>query len=264
MFDAHCHLDDERFADDLTAVLARARTAGVQSFISAGYSPERWRRQSTIATQEEGVYVAYGIHPWHVSAHMDEPSSVMLAALDACLSDDVYIKPVGIGEIGLDRSHYVEEASYPLQVEVFRAQLALAREKDLPVVIHAVKTHADVLSFLKKDGVPKRGGQIHAFSASIEIAREYVKLGMSLSFGGAVTRPHAKRARTAAYEIPGEMLLCETDAPDMTPPGFPHRRNEPTSLPLVLQSIAELREIPLEEAVALTSQNTKHLFAIED
>lgn len=272
MLDAHCHLDDPRFDADREHVMDTARRAGVSGFIVAGVSPARWQAQSELARSHPDVYVTYGVHPWEVAQAEPDRVAPMLQELADVLSPSAspgtraLARPVALGETGLDRSRRVPPDSEDRQVSAFRAQLDLARGHDLPVVLHVVHAHGKVLEILKHDGVPGRGGMVHAFSASTEVAAAYMKLGFYLSFGGAVTWERAKLAKAAARATDARLLLCETDAPDLAPAdpgaGSPLARNDPANLLKILTALAALRETTVEVLAEATSANARRLFAL--
>jgi TatD DNase family protein len=147
-------------------------------------------------------------------------------------------------------------------VEFFRAQLALAKDRDLPVVLHIVGAHAQALDILRKDGLPSRGGLVHSYSGPADAVSEYIELGLHLSFSGSITWPGARKAPLAVRATPPSRLLIETDSPDQTPE--PHRpgRNEPAYLLQILDRVASLRGVPREELATLTTKNAHHLFEI--
>ncbi|MCB9641627.1 MAG: TatD family hydrolase [Myxococcales bacterium] len=264
MFDAHCHLDDPRLDTSREQILQRAWDAGLEGMILAGVDPQGWSRQAELAARYPGrLFVTYGVHPWIAAAAEKEALQEMLAQLEQTLASQREADwLVGLGEIGLDRSRRVAPESFAQQEDAFRAQLAMAREASLPVVLHVVQAHEQALSWLRKDGVPARGGMVHAFSGSLEVAKAYAGLGLFLSFGGGVTSPQAKKQRRAAQLIDEAWLLCETDAPDMLP--FSKRglveQNEPAFLEIVLEELAFLRGVTLQHVKTLTAQNTKRLF----
>lgn len=266
MIDAHCHLDDPRLETVITEVLQRGREAGVKAFVTAGVSSARWRLQREIAMAHKDVFVAYGLHPWEVasldSTHLQNELKALATCLEEALTASGNLRPVALGECGLDRSSRVDEGSFGLQVEALREQLALARELELPVVLHVVKAHGKMLSLLKEDGAPSRGGLVHAFSGSLEVAQAYVKEGLMISFGGMVTRPNAKKAREAAASLGCEWLLTETDAPDMLPHSIKAAYNEPALMRNVLVSLASLRGTDVASISLQTSENAQRLFGI--
>ncbi|MCA9540423.1 MAG: TatD family hydrolase, partial [Myxococcales bacterium] len=248
-------LDSPAFDADRAAVLARARAAGVGGFVLAGVEPAAFAGQRTLAAREPGMVWTAGLHP-QVAAELDAPARK--AALDALPAAFVGANPArAVGETGLDR-HFVPKATLPGQTEVFRAQLAFARERNLPVVLHIVGAHGPALDVLRRDGLPAAGGMVHSFGGNAELVREYVALGLHLSFAGPVARAHAPRLHEAARATPADRLLIETDAPDQSPPDLP-RRNEPAVVRAVAAAVAALRG---EDPVALLKRAARNLEAL--
>ncbi|MBI2566538.1 MAG: TatD family hydrolase [Candidatus Schekmanbacteria bacterium] len=264
MLDAHCHLDDPRFADDLDEVLARARAAGVRRFVVAGVGPARWPRQCQLAENCADISVTFGMHPWLAAQSTPAELEQAIAGLVSRIRGAGMKTPVGIGEIGLDRSPRVPADSQARQRFAFRMQLDAARSLDLPVVLHVVRAHDTVLEILGADGAPTRGGMVHGFSASPEIAEAYQRLGFHISLGGAITAPNARKVRAAAARVREHLLLCETDSPDGAPYGSGGRRNEPANLPEIVRVLADLRDTSPEHIASLTYTNARSLFLLEN
>jgi TatD DNase family protein len=260
MFDSHCHLHDDRIRGDCATLLADARQSGVRGFLLAGVSPDGWIEEDRIARQNDDVFVSYGVHPQLVGA---APLMPMVRALDQELRAPTLRKPVAIGEIGLDGYTKERRAALSQQTEAFRAQLALARDHDLPVILHILKTHEEALHVLKKDGLPKGGGVVHSYSGSEALLAHYLPLGLHISLAGSVTFKTAVKAPAVARAVPKERLLVETDAPDQTPE--PHRpaRNEPRYLRSIVEAIARLRGEDPDALAAYTEQNARRLFRID-
>lgn len=259
MFDAHCHLDAAAFDADRGAALERARAAGVRGMVVAGVDPAGWRRQSRLARAHGDVHVAYGLHPWTAAATDDGLVDDLLAALaDALISPDLE-RPVALGELGLDRSSRAARDSAPRQELIFRAQLAIARERDLPVVLHIVRAHGRAIDLLAADGLPRARGHVHAYSGSPELVARYVALGLSISFSAAVARAASARA---ARLVPAERLLVETDAPDQPSPARAGTRNEPAFLDEIVCALAAARDAAPADIAALTERNARALFGL--
>lgn len=224
-FDAHTHLDTH--ADPLAAA-ARAREAGVQSWVIAGADPSRWAEVARVAEATGGVAIL-GLHPWWVGE--DWRRWVEQLAVTPALR--------GVGETGLDRPRAVDERAWSAQIEACRAQLALARERSLPVVFHCVRAWAALRELIRADGLPAAGGMVHAWGGSAEEAREAVRLGLHLSFGTDLVRRPSGRLAEAARAVPGERLLVETDCPDRPVGG--RAQGEPADLHVVAEVIAGVR-----------------------
>jgi len=257
VFDAHNHLD---LSPDPVGDWATARDVGLTGALVAGVDPDGWAEQARLARACPELRLAYGIHPWRAA---DLPLETTLAALEEAVTqglDDQF--PVALGELGLDRSRRVPPGSEAAQEQAFRAQLALARDHDLPVVLHIVRHHGRALSLLRSDGLPEAGGMVHAFSGSLDMAQAYLDLGLYLSFSPMITRSSARRARAALVHTPAARVLLETDAPDQypqdrLPPG------SPAHLPEVVAVAASLRgELPAALA-ARCSSNARALFLRE-
>lgn len=256
--DAHAHLDDAAFDADRAEVLARASAVGVTGHVCAGVDPASWARQRSLAREVRSVVWTAGLHPC-VAATASTAAAV--AALEAL--PDAFTGPfaaVAIGETGLD-TRFCERETLDAQLVVFRSSLAVARALDRPVVLHlnGKGTHARGLALLRADGLPRAGGMVHACSASAEAVADYLALGLFISFAGTVCRPEARRVHEAARRVPGERLLAETDAPDLSPPGAP-RRNEPAALWRIGCALAALRNEPTELVLDRSAAACRELF----
>jgi TatD DNase family protein len=254
--DAHCHLDVARFDADRAAVMACAAAQGITGYLVAGVDPEGWLRQRRLAAAHRSVAWTAGLHPVSVAQMDAEDRERALAALPQCFTGDT--PAIGVGETGLDR-RFADPETVPIQVEVLRAHLALARDADLPVVLHVVSAHGQTLDVLRRDGLPAAGGMVHSYSGSADLVAEYVALGLSISFSGNVVRPTAKKVRKAVSAVPRDRLLVETDAPDQSPVGR-GVRNEPTTLLEVACCVAALRGGAADEILTLSRRNLERIF----
>jgi len=249
--DSHVHLDDASFDADRDAVIDRARMAGVGLQIIPGVDAASWPRIRALCTPTNGLYPAYGMHPMFMHGHRPED----LATLSHWLKEH---RPVAVGEIGLD--FYQEPYDAQAQREYFKQQLALAREFDLPVILHARGALDEVTITLRRVGGLR--GVVHSFSGSQQQAEQLWKLGFHLGIGGPITYERAQRLRHIVAAMPIQYLLLESDAPDQ--PGSGHRgeRNEPAHVAEVLQCVANVRgEDPVTIAAATTA-NVRRLFAL--
>lgn len=238
--DAHCHLDDPSLAADAAGYLSRAAAVGVTGYVVAGVDPASWARQRALAAWSPGrIRWTAGLHPCAVAAASPAEVEAALAALPEAFRGDA--PATGLGETGLD-TRFCPRSTLPAQLDVFRASLALARDLEVPVVLHlnGDGTHARALELMRRDGLPRAGGMVHACSASAEVATQYVALGLHVSFAGTVCRSEARRVHAAARAVPAHRLLVETDAPDLTPPGLP-RPNESAALVHVARAVADVR-----------------------
>ncbi|MAF27134.1 MAG: TatD family hydrolase [Gemmatimonadota bacterium] len=250
MIDSHCHLNLPDFAEDLEAVLARARDAGVHGMLVPGIGLEESRRAVSIAREHAEVRAAVGIHP-HESLQWGDAARRELSELAR------EEKVVAVGEIGLD--FFRDWSPRAAQRTAFREQLLLAKELDLPVVIHDRDAHDEVLEALESPDLAGLRGVLHCFSGSPALAERAVALGFHISFTGSLTYGKGKADRVLR-RVPAERLLLETDSPYMTP--VPHRgkRNEPSFVPFVADTLAEKLAIPRAEVCRLTDAAAARLF----
>ena len=268
IFDTHAHYFDRRFEHEVAggahAILTQIMPDPVERVINVGTNCKSSRRAIRQAADYEGMYAAAGIHPGDCHYLPDEEAA--LAELREILGDAESRKRdkiVALGEIGLDY-YWPQYGEIPLdkdkQMRYFQAQLELARELDLPVIIHDREAHGDCFEALLR--YPEVRGVFHSYSGSAEMARELVRRGWYLSFSGTITFKNANRVREAAAAVPRDRLLIETDAPYLAP--HPHRGETNHSGLLVhsLETLAQLWECTPEEAAAQTSQNAKRLFLL--
>ncbi len=257
MIDAHCHLDFASLDSDRPTLMARARQAGVRGFVVAGVDPDGWARQQQLVQSNPDVYATFGLHPWVVSQWTEEQLRDGLHQL----ADVVQF---AVGETGLDQSRHCPSHTLPIQEAAFRAQLALARERHLPVVLHILGAHGRALEILENDGVPSAGGMVHSYSGSAELVPRYENLGLYISFAAGVTRPNAQRVRAAACAVSPDRLLVETDCPDQIPYGRTGKRNLPEWLVDVVHALSDARGEPPDAVGERCAQNTRRLFGLED
>lgn len=252
LFDTHAHLDDEQFDGEREELIKAIYESGVSPVLLPASDMASSRKICKICREHEALYGAVGVHPGAADSFGEED----LAEL-ARLSKGKNI--VAIGEIGLD--YHYDGPSREIQQAAFRAQLALARELDLPVVVHDREAHADCLEILKE--FPGIRAEYHCFSGSLEYAKELIKLGFYLSFNGTLTFKNAKTAPIVAAAIPKERVLIETDSPYLAP--VPHRgkRNDPRLVYLVAEKLAELWNMPPSEVAEITARNGKEFFKIK-
>jgi TatD DNase family protein len=260
VFDSHCHLHD--LEGTLPAEhWQRALAAGVKGCLLAGVGRDGWQRQVEIALAFPECALSFGIHPQLVAEVPAGDLRAMLPDLVHWL-DSSAPRAVALGEIGLDRGRPEYSAELPLQMELFRAQLALARERDLPVVLHVVDAHGLVLDLLARDQLPHAGGVMHSFSGSHELVRRYEALNLHISFSGAVCNPRATHLHRAVSAVSAARLLVETDAPYQTPMKYRPANNEPAFLAEVVSQVAALRGCTCAEIALSTEANARQLFGI--
>ena len=253
LIDSHAHLDDTRFDKDRDELIKSLKDVGVDLVINPGADLQSSIKSVSLSEQYDNIYAAVGIHP-HEAKEMDE------STLEVLKSFANREKVVAIGEIGLD--YYYDNSPRDIQKHRFIEQLDLAKEVDLPVIIHSRDAAGDTFDILKsaQDGSLK--GVLHCYSGSVEMALEYIKLGFYISIAGPVTFKNARIVKEVAKTVPMDRLLIETDSPYLTPEPYRGKRNEPVYVRQVAGTIAELRGISFEEVATKTSENTKKLFRI--
>lgn len=252
--DTHNHLDFPEFDADRAAVLTRSRTLGVERQVLIGVTEDHWERLWTTVCSEDGLYASFGLHPCFLDQHRPEHLARVRQRLEQLAGHD---KLCAIGEIGLD--YYREDPDKPAQQALFEAQLHLARDFDLPALLHVRRAHADVIATLKRLRVP-RGGIVHAFSGSYEEAREYRRLGFYLGLGGAGTWPQARRMHRMLSQLSLDDAVLETDAPDMAPASHPGQRNSPEFLPAICDELARRMGVAPEALAEASYRNSRALF----
>ena len=252
IFDTHAHYDDSRFDGDRDAVLAALPEAGVELVLDPGCDLPSSRAAAALAERYDHVYAAAGIHPENCAGFQDAD----LAALRQLLAQP---KVAAIGEIGLDY-YWAENPPRDFQQMVFRKQLALAEELDLPVIVHDREAHGDSLSIIRE--FPAVTGVFHCFSGSPEMAEELLKRGWYLGFDGPITYKNARRAPEVAAITPLERMVVETDAPYLSPVPVRGRRNDSRYLPHVIAKLAEWKGVTPEEMTRITCENGKRLFRL--
>lgn len=252
IFDTHAHYDDEAFDADRDTLLASLPENGVGLVVDPGCDLSSSRLAVELAAKHPHVYAAVGIHP--ENCHDYVPSQIEELRVLAKSS-----KVVAIGEIGLDY-YWAENPPKELQQQCLRAQLQLASELTLPVIIHDRDAHADTLAIVKE--FPTLTGVFHCFAGSAEMAKELLKMGWYLGFNGAVTFKNARKAPEVIAVTPLDRILLETDAPYLTP--VPHRgeRNDSTYIPYVSQVIAQIKGLTAADVEAAAHENGKQLFRI--
>lgn len=249
LFDSHCHLDAPEFDPDRADVLVRARAKGVTRQLVPAVDRAGWEKLRDLCAADPRLRPAYGLHPMYLDRH--RPGH--LDDLARWLADE---RPSAVGECGLD--HFVEGLDPQAQRFYFTRQLELAREADLPVVLHARRAVDEVIAALRRVGGLR--GVVHSWSGSEEQARQLFDLGFHLGIGGPVTFERAQRLRRTVAAMPLQWLLLETDAPDQPGAGHRGQRNEPGHLGDVLAVVAQLRGESCEAVAAATTANAWRLF----
>lgn len=252
LIDAHCHLDFADFDEDREAVFTRARAAGVKHFVVPGTTRARWAAVIELSRRAD-VSLNLGLHPYFIREHGDED----IQALETML--DEHPETVALGECGIDaRFEETLDAQWPL----FDAQLRIARQRNLPVVVHCVQANDKVAKRLRQLKLPK-GGLIHAFAGSPEQAGKFLDLGFLVGLGGATTFERAKRLQRAVVSLPDDGYVLETDSPDMPLAGFQGQRNEPARVARVCEHVARLRNELADQIAANSTANALRLFNIQ-
>ena len=250
LIDTHCHLDAPEFDADRDMLVQKALAAGVDARVVPAVLPDNFPAVRACAERYPQSYPAYGTHPLYVD-RVDETACIaVLCAWLAAEMDGPYA-PVAVGEIGLD--FYVPGLDAALQERIFIQQLKVARDFDLPVLLHVRRSVDIVLKCLRRIGV--RGGIAHAFNGSRQQADEFLRLGFKLGFGGTLTFPRATRIRALAMNLPLSAIVLETDAPDIPPVWLAGGRNTPEALGRIAVTLAELRGIDADEVARLTTAN---------
>ncbi len=249
--DSHCHLNDDAYNEDLNQVIERLDKSGVNIAVTIGYDLESSIKGLEIANANENIYCVVGFHPECVASYKDE----MLLELEKLCDNE---KVVAIGEIGLD--YHYEGYDKDLQKEIFIKQLDLARKLQLPVVIHQRDCGFDLLEILKKHSHGIKGIILHCFSESVEMAKEFLKLGCYISFAGTLTFKNARQLPEVAKLVPLDKMLTETDCPYLTPHPFRGRRNEPSYVTYVVEKLAEIKGMTVTEIEKQVEDNLKRVF----
>ena len=253
LFDTHAHMDDSRFDGDREELLAALPSQGVTLVMNPGCSLESSRNALALAKKYPHVYAAVGSHP----DAADEVDDGVIAEYRELCKLNPEIK--AIGEIGLDY-YYDDDVPHDIQQRAFRAQMALAAELDLPVIVHERDAHADGLAIV--DEFPTVKGVFHCYSGSVEMAKELVKRGWYIGFTGVLTFKNAKKAVEVAAAIPRDRLVLETDCPYMAPEPFRGKRNDPGKIYRMAEKLAEIWGVSYEEAASITYENGKRLYRL--
>ena len=253
LFDSHCHLENERFQDDLADVLARMRENQVNRCILAGSDLQTSAAIADMTQQNDRIYGVVGVHPHEARflAQGDEDVLSQWLALP---------RVVGVGEIGLD--YYYDHSPRDVQRDAFVRQLLFAHAQGVPAVFHIRDAHGDTLDILKAHRATLPSGVMHCYSGSVETAREYLDMGFYLSFAGPITFKNARSLPAVAAYCPIDRLLVETDSPYLSPEPMRGRRNEPSFVRFVAKRVAEIRGMPEDELAARATENTERLFHI--
>ena len=252
--DTHCHFDFPPFSEHESDSLQQAAAAGVEKIIVPAVAASRFQRVLSLAENHPALYAALGLHPMAVAEHND----AAVALLEQHLKQRP-AKLVAIGEIGLEL--YIENPQFEKQQALLDAQLKLARDYDLPVILHSRRTHDKLAMQLRRIDLPRRG-VVHGFAGSLQQAEAFIKVGYVIGVGGTITYPRASKTRETIARLPLASLLLETDAPDMPLCGFQGQPNRPERVVNVWQTLCELRNEAPELIRDTLRENTRRLFRI--
>lgn len=254
LIDSHAHLDDEVFDEDREELINSFKEAGIDAVIVPAANMESSRKIADIIKGYDFLYGAVGVHP-HDTKDMKEED---LEEIERLSKEE---RIVAIGEIGLD--YYYENTEREIQKKWFREQIKLAKKLNLPIIVHEREAAQDVYDIISDENDDSLRGVIHCYSGSIEMAREYMKLGFYISFAGPVTFKNAVKPKEVSKEIPLDRILVETDSPYLTPVPYRGKRNNPTYVRYVAEQIADLKGISLEELAEAAKANTIELFGLK-
>ena len=252
LFDTHAHLDDRAFEDDRAELLASLPNQGLALVMTPGCSLESSRNVVKIAAAYDYIYAAVGSHP----DVADEVNEAVIEEYRVLCKQNPKVK--AIGEIGLD--YHYEDIPRDIQLKAFRMQMELARELDLPVIIHERDAHEDGMAVIRE--FPEVCGVFHCYSGSAEMARQLVDKGWYIGFTGVLTFKNARKAVEVASSIPLDRIVLETDCPYMAPEPFRGKRNDPGKLYRMAEKLAEIRGLSVEEIHTITTENGKKLYRI--
>ncbi len=254
LFDTHAHINDERYDNDRAEMLQSCFDAGVEYILIPGVDRGTVESGIALAEQYPNLYAAVGTHPHESKDFTDDDYEYFK---DQALYND---KVRAVGEIGLD--YYYDFSDRSTQKKVFIRQLELAREVDLPILIHDRDAHGDLMDVLRNEGKDNRG-ILHCYSGSWEMAKELIKMGFYISFAGSVVFPKSTSLKEVAKQVPLDRILIETDSPYLTPPPFRGRRNDPSKTQFVAEEIAALKGMDVDEFAQIALENGKRVFGIE-
>lgn len=250
--DVHAHYEDEKYNEDLEEVLKEIRNSGIEYIINAGSSFDESIKGLEIVKKHENMYCTLGIHPYYPEEidKVDEFENIYLENKD---------KVVAIGEIGLD--YHISKEDREAQIELFRKQIRLAKKLNLPIQIHSRDAAEDTIEVLKSEELPEKV-MFHCFDLNPETAKYIIKNGWSISVGGNITYKRKSIAIEVLKSIPIDKIMTETDAPYLSPEGHRGERNSSKNIPQIVEKIAEINEIPVEELAKILYENAKTFYNI--
>ncbi|MGC8739456.1 MAG: TatD family hydrolase [Candidatus Hydrogenedens sp.] len=250
IIDVHCHLEAEEFRDDLEEVVNDAKSTGIIKMITSSVTPEQWEKSLRISQQYPEIECTWGVHPWYVKEEYFKD-------LNRLLTDSAN-KIVAIGEIGLDLK--IDNPPYELQEKFFIRQLEIAKEINIPVVIHCRGAFSQLAGIINKIGMPERGGIIHAFKGSPEIVEQLIPHRIFFSLGCGITYRYSSKREKVLNQIYPDHLLVETDSPDIPPARQSGIRNVPSNIILVLSALTGYLKNSVLEIAKNTTNNAKKVF----
>ena len=254
LIDTHCHLDNDRFSADRVEIIEHCHKLGIKKIVVPATSASGWLQLLMLCETQKGLYPALGLHPMFISSHKDKD----IKSLEKWIQDHRQ-QVVAVGEIGLD--YYDKQLDRKRQQKLFEAQLHIAQEADLPVILHVRKAHDRILKTLKR--IPVKGGTVHAYAGSEQQAERYIDLGFKLGFGGTTTYEKSRRIRQLVVNLPLESIVLETDAPDMAVAAHHGERNSPEYLPDILNAISDLRGAKAKDIAKQTTKNAVDVLALK-
>lgn len=252
LIDSHCHLDFSAFDNDREQILKHCSELGLSHIIVPGVTRESWPDLIEICSHSAMMRPALGLHPMFMQAHQDTDIDALEQAVETH-------QPVAIGEIGLD--FFLNGHDKEAQTALFEAQINLAVQRQLPVILHVRKAHDEVLKVLRQ-AKELKGGIVHAFNGSMQQAEFYMQQGFLFGVGGAVTYPRAQKLQRLFTDLPLSSIVLETDAPDMPLAGYQGERNSPEMIPQVLEKLAELRDESARDIAETTTSNCLKLLKL--
>lgn len=252
IFDSHTHINSHEFDEDIPDVIERARAMNVDGMLVLGYDRESADKMVELINNYDNIYGAIGIHPEDAAKYVELEEQLRVYLIEP--------KVKAVGEIGLD---YHCDVDHDLQKEVFRKQIELAHEFQLPISVHNRDAFEDTYEILKETNGAQYGGIMHSFNGDVQWAQQFIELGMDLSFSGVVTYDNAPEVQEAAKYVPLEHLLVETDAPYLTPMPYRNRQNEPGMTRYTVEFLAKLRNENIDNLANQTMQNAKRILKIQ-
>lgn len=255
IYETHAHYDDKAYEEDIDEVLGEIDAAGIKRIVNVAASMRSCKTTLELTKKYPQIYGAIGVHPSDTGELTDED---MILLKEYCNNDKI----LAVGEIGLD--YYWDEPDREIQKKWFIKQLQLAREVKLPVIIHSRDAAADTLDIMKNQKAEEIGGVIHCFSYGIEMAREYLNMGFYLGVGGVVTFKNGKKLKEVVEYAPIDRIVTETDSPYLSPVPYRGKRNSSANIPLIIDEIARIKGLSVEEVEKITWQNALKLYRQED